>query len=187
MDKALADRIAANREMYYRLMSDGNYIDVRFNPQNGALSAIHKNHNFDPTIGKFGIPRGDYERISLEVLYEYGKSVILESEKPNNNKQKINKFSEGFLDGKRFDIKGVEGTGGRNVIDKISEAGRQGAESVVLYYHCAYMFDLMKIINAYNGYLKLSTTKRVKNVYYIVDNKLYKIEHKKNASDKSLA
>ena len=113
MDNDLADRIAVNKQEYYRLMNDSNYIDVRFNPKNGALSAIHKNHNFDPTIGKFGISRGEYELISLEVLYEYGRSVVLESEKPSNNKQKTHKFSEGFLDGKRFDIKGIEGTGRR--------------------------------------------------------------------------
>jgi len=32
-----------------------NYTVVRFNPINGALSAIHKDHFFDPTIGRFGI------------------------------------------------------------------------------------------------------------------------------------
>jgi hypothetical protein len=67
MDKSLADRIDANRNEYERLLIDDKYTNVRFNSRNGALSAIHKEHNFDPTIGIFGIPRGDYELISLDV------------------------------------------------------------------------------------------------------------------------
>ena len=122
--------------------------------------AIHKEHNFDPTIGKFGIPRGDYERISLDVLYDYGMSIILGSETPIYQV----KVAEGTLNGKKFDIKGIEGIGKRNIISKISDAGSQGAEIIVLYYHRVEMFDLQKIINAYNGYLKLSETKRIQNI-----------------------
>jgi hypothetical protein len=172
MDRALSERVETNRKEYNRLLKDSNYIDVRFNEKNGGLSAIHKEHSFDSTVGKFGIPRGEYERISLDVLYDYGRGVVLESEKSKLNK----KFSEGFLDGIRFDIKGIEGIGGRNIIDKISHASRQGAESVVLYFHDKNLFDRKKIVNAYKGYLKLSKTKQVKTIYYIVDNKLHKLE-----------
>ena len=80
MNKALAERIEANRKDYYRLLNDSNYIGVRFNPNNGALLAIHKEHFFDPTIGVFKIPRGDYEKIASEVLFDYGMSIILDSE-----------------------------------------------------------------------------------------------------------
>ena len=80
MNKALEDRIEANRIEYERLLKDENYTDVRFNPNNGALLAIHKEHYFDPTIGIFGIQRGDYEKIASEVLFEYGMSIILNSE-----------------------------------------------------------------------------------------------------------
>ena len=171
MKESLTNRIEANRREYHRLLKDSNYTDVRFNPRNGALLAIHKEHYFDPTIGIFGIPRGNYEKIAAEVLYDYGKSIILWSE----NKGIGIKMPEGLLDGKKFDIKGIEGTGKRNIVDKISDAGSQGAETVVLYYHDEEIFDLQKIINAYNGYLKLSKTKRIQTVYYIVDNKLHKI------------
>ena len=73
---SLADKIEANKIEYERLLKDDNYANVRFNPRNGALSAIHKEHRFDPTIGIFGIPRGDYERISLNVLYDYGNCLL---------------------------------------------------------------------------------------------------------------
>jgi hypothetical protein len=159
------------RKEYERLLKDDNYTDVRFNPKNGALSAIHKEHNFDPTIGKFGIPRGDYERISLNVLYDYGNRVVFGSEKLGRNVRAV----EGYLNGKPFDIKGIEGVGKRNIIDKISNASSKGAEIVVLYFHDAGIFDLRKIVKAYNGYAKLSKINRIQTIYYIVDNKLHKV------------
>ena len=171
MNEVLSEKIEANRIEYERLMKDDNYTDVRFNHKNGALATIHREHHFDPTVGIFGIPRGDYERIVLNVLYDYGMAVILDSEYTEDGV----KAPDGYLDGKCFEIKGIEGIGGRNVIDKISHAGSQGAESVVLYYHDANMFDLHKIVNSYKGYLKLSKTKKIKNVYYIVNKKLHKL------------
>ena len=169
MDKALADRIAASREVYYRLMNDSNYTDVRFNPKNGALSAIHKNHNFDPTIGKFGIPRGDYERISLEVLYEYGRSVILESEQMSREI----KVHDGLLDGHKFEIKGIEGAGKNNIKNNLKDANRKDVESVVLYYHDKNLFFEKQLRESYLFYLRNSKSRRIRHIYYIVDGKLY--------------
>ena len=158
MNRALADRIEANRKEYHRLLNDCNYTNVQFNEKTGGLLATHKEHHFDTTIGKFGIPRGNYEKIAIDVLYDYGKSIVLWSEK---NGIGIS-MPDGLMDWKIFDIKGIEGTGKRNIVDKISDAGAQGAETIVLYYHDAGIFDLQKIVNAYNGYMKLSKTKRVK-------------------------
>ncbi|GHT80184.1 hypothetical protein FACS189467_1680 [Bacteroidia bacterium] len=59
-------RIIANKQEYERLRADANYTSVKFDDKIGGLLAIHKDHNFDPTIGRFGIPRGDYERIASE-------------------------------------------------------------------------------------------------------------------------
>jgi len=172
MSEKFIEQIEANRKEYERLLKDDNFTDVRFNPQNGALLAIHKKHHFDATTGIFGIARGDYEKIAIEVLYDYGRSVILLSEHEGIGI----KMPEGLLDGKKFEIKGIEGTGKRNIIDKISDAGSQGAETIVLYYHDAGLFDLHKIAKAYKGYQKLSKTMRVQTVYYIVANKLHKID-----------
>jgi len=98
MNKALIDRIEANRAEYERLLKDECYTDVRFNPKNGALAAIHREHRFDTAFGIFGIPRGDYERISLDVLYEYGNAIVLGAERAD---YKI-KVPEGLLNGKNF-------------------------------------------------------------------------------------
>jgi hypothetical protein len=173
MVKTLSDRIEANRKEYYRLLNDSDYTDVRFNEKTGGLSAIHKEHNFDKTIGKFGVPRGDYERKSLEVLYDYGHRIILASEKPDNT-QRYKKF-EGFLDEKRFEIKSIEGTGKRNIEYKIYEASGQDAEIVVLYYPDISVFSKLRIVEGYHAYLRNSKSKKVAAIYYIVENKLHKL------------
>jgi hypothetical protein len=164
--------IKTNKAKYERLKNDTNYEDVIFDDMNGGLLAIHIDHKFDPTIGKFGVPRGEYEHVTADLFFENGHNIVLASEK----KPEGVRTPEGFLDGKIFDIKGVEGNGKRNIIDKLSEASRQGVEIVVLYYPNADMFDEQKIINAYNGYLKLSKSKRIQAVYYIVNRKLYGIK-----------
>jgi len=172
MDEALIVKIEANRKEYYRLLKDDNYTDVRFNPKNGALLAIHKEHHFDSTIGIFGISRGEYERISLEVLYEYGRSIILESEYDID----CVKTPDGLLDWKKFDIKGVEGKGKRNIEYKIYEGSIQGAETVVLYYHEESVFSMKRIVEGYDAYMRNSKSKKVTTLYYILDRKLYKYE-----------
>jgi hypothetical protein len=164
-------RTEGKREEYERLQKDANYTDVRFNERTGGLLAIHRGHNFDPTVGRFGIPRGDYERIASEVLYKYGRSVVLESEKVPDGV----KTPEGLLDGVKFDIKGVEGTGKNTVRHKLSEASLQGCETIVLYFHEKSTFSLQHITDAYNHYLRISSSKRINTVYYIVDNKMYKL------------
>ena len=161
-----------NRREYLRLTKDRNYTNVRFNSKNGALSAIHKDHHFDKTEGIFGIKRGEYERISLNVLYKYGKSIVLESE------QEIDGVStpDGLLDWKKFEIKGIEGIGKRNIEYKIYEASRQGAETVVLYFHKEEVFSMQRIVDGYGAYMRNSKSKKITTLYYILGGKLYKYE-----------
>ncbi|GHT80185.1 hypothetical protein FACS189467_1690 [Bacteroidia bacterium] len=89
------------------------------------------------------------------------------------------KSAEGLLDDTSFEIKGIEGIGGRNIIDKISEASRKGAKTVVLYYHDAGMFEEQRIVNAYNGYLKLSKNRNIQKIYYIINEQLHIVDTKK--------
>jgi hypothetical protein len=168
---AAQQRILTNEREYNRLKADPNYTNVKFNGKTGGLLAIHKDHNFDPTIGKFGIPRGDYERITAEVLYNDGKSVILQSE------NKGIKTADGLLDGKIFDVKGVE-TESTKIVRKISGASKQGAESLVLYYHSSDNFSLQEIKNAYSAYIRNSKSKKIQELYYIVGGKLYHLQQK---------
>ena len=48
MNEVLADNIKANKKEYERLLRDDNYTDVRFNPKNGALSALQEEKNHAP-------------------------------------------------------------------------------------------------------------------------------------------
>ena len=171
MDTTFPERIEANRKEYERLLKDDNYTDVRFNPENGALAATHKDHNFDNAIGVFGIKRGEYERISLDVLYKNGNRVVLGSEKTGYKK----KVADGILNEKKFDIKGVEGTGENNIINDIKDVNKKGVESIVLYYHKRNLFDEKRLKEGYNSYLRNSKSKRIQNVYYIVDRNLFKL------------
>jgi hypothetical protein len=171
MERAEARRIEANRAEYERLQKDPNYIDVRFNEKTGGLLAVHREHSFDPTTGKFGIPRGDYERIASEVLYRYGKNIVLKSERLG----KGIKAPEGLLDGKLFDIKGIEGTGEKNIHNDLKKTSKKKAEVIVFYYHDKSLFVKRRLIDGYSLYLRTSKSRRVSRVYYIVEGKLYSL------------
>jgi hypothetical protein len=171
---AAQQRIQANEQEYNRLKADPSYTNVKFDCKTGGLMAIHKGHNFDPTVGRFGIPRGDYERLAVEVLYKNGRSVVLTSEKNLSWR----KMPDGRLDDSLFDIKGIEGKGKRNIEHKITEANKQGVETIVLYYHDKNIFDKQRIIDSYDSYLRNSESKRIKTLYYIVDGQLYQLARK---------
>jgi len=152
-------------------LNDCNYINVQFNEKTGGLLAINRYHYFDPTIGIFGIPRGDYEKITSKTLYDYGMSVILKSEISG---YKI-KTPEGLLNGKLFDIKGVEGTGKNNIINNLKGASKKEVEVIVLYYHNKNLFSEKQLTEGYQFYLRNSQRKNIQHVYYIVDGKLYSL------------
>ena len=142
-----------------------------FDEQTGGFVVCHEKHNFDPTIGKFGIPRGDYEKNTSGILSKQGMSVVLKSEQSNLNGENY----DGFLNGIPFEIKGIEVKTNRIIKDKISEASGQKAEIVVLYFHDKTLFDKDFVLNGYKQYLNNSKSKRIKTVYCVVENRFYKI------------
>ena len=143
-----------------------------FDEQTGGFVAYHREHNFDPTIGKFGIARGDYEKRSSGVLAKYGMRVELFSEKKDENNPR-NKKPDGLLNGWIFDIKGIEGIGNENILKDMKDASKKGAESIVLYFHDDSMFSESQIRESYRTYLRNSQSKRIQHVYYIIKDKLY--------------
>ena len=145
-----------------------DWIKAGFDENSGGYMTYHKKHHFDPTIGIFGIPRGDYEKITSKILMKYGMKVELSSEKPSDNKK-----PDGLLNDKIFDIKAVEGTGKENVLKDIKDASKKGAETVVLYFHKKDWLDEKQIHENYQTYLRNSKSKRIQQVYYIVDGKLH--------------
>jgi hypothetical protein len=169
MERAEIHRIELNRAEYERLREDSSYVDVRFNENTGGLLAVHRDHHFDPTIGRFGIPRGDYERIVAETLYRYGRSAVLGSERMPDGVRP----PEGLLDGRKFEIKGIESAGKNNIINDLKLASKKKAESVIFYYHDKDIFSEKHLIDSYNFYMRNSKSKRIQKIYYIIENKLH--------------
>ena len=156
----------------YNSYSTDDWIKAGFDEQSGGYFIYHKKHRFDPTIGIFNIERGKYEKISSEILMKYGMKVELGSEMPKYK----NRVADGLLNGKPFDIKGVEGTGKENILKDIKDASKKRAETIVLYYHSENMFDEKQIRENYKTYLRNSKSKRIRQIYYIVDNKLHALK-----------
>jgi hypothetical protein len=155
----------------YNAYDSNTWIKAGFDEYSGGYCVYHKEHQFDPTIGKFGIPRGDYEKKSASVLMGYGMSVILESE----IREKGVKTPDGLLNGILFDIKGIESESIRNIKNRISEASKQGVDIVVLYFHDSVLFNKDLVKEGYGKYLTNSRSKRIKKVYCIAGKYLHEI------------
>jgi len=125
MNKTLADKIKANRKEYHRLLKDSDYTNVRFNPKNGALSAIHQEHVFDPK-------RGKYEIHVQEVGYKYGNAVVLDREPGNIYKVK---YTDGTWNGKQFEISSRETATPQNIKKGLNHcAGKPNVKIAILYF-----------------------------------------------------
>ena len=162
VDKAIdRQRIIANRKKYERLKKDPDYTDVAFDPKTGGVKATHKEHNFDPTIGRFGIPRGNYEKITRDALFKKGYNVILRSEKGQEGVRQ----PDGYLDGILMDIKGVEGL---NCSNSLKSANRQKVKTVILYYHDKASFDINNVNDRWEHFPEF-----IKNLDYITDKTIY--------------
>ena len=103
------------------------------------------------------------------MLFDYGMSIILNTELLGYQV----KTPDGFLNGKLFDIKGIEGNGKNNIINNLKGASKKGVEIIVLYYHDNTMFSEVHLREGYQFYLRNSQRKNIQYVYYIVDRKLY--------------
>ena len=138
-----------NYQEYLRLRNDPNYSDVIFDDVSGGVSAVHRNHQFDSQIGAFGIKKGDYEKISVNILRERGHAVILESETAPDGIMS----PDGFIDGIIMEIKAVEGQGKWAIKDKLHIATRQGASCVILYFHDKKLYSYERIEDGWFKYL----------------------------------
>ncbi|MDR0732835.1 MAG: hypothetical protein LBF08_02055 [Dysgonamonadaceae bacterium] len=169
----VADRAKLLKEAKakYNSYKADDWIKAGFDEHSGGYCVYHKDHLFDPTIGKFGIPRGDYEKNAAKVLSNYGMDVVLNSEKAKSG----NSTPDGLLNDILFEIKGIEGKGSKLIRNKLSKASSQGAEAVVFYFHDKNMFDVNFVRGSYEKYLTNSKSKKVRRVYCVAGKYLYKI------------
>ena len=103
-----------NFQEYLRLREDPNYYDVSFDEKSGGVSAVHKEHYFDKNVGPYGIPKGEYEKITVNTLRKRGHLIYLESENAPDGV----KTPDGVLDGQIMEIKAIEGIGKWAIKDK---------------------------------------------------------------------
>lgn len=151
----------ANKDEYNRLTKDPDYTEVEYN-ENGGVKAIHKDHTFAPN-------KGHYEKEVQDILFKNGNVIILESEKGKIGQ----KFSDGYLNGLRADIKAVEGSGKNTIKRKFQEAQSQEAESVILYFPDNKLFSEDRINS---GFAKFNgqSDYHFKEIIYIVNGKIYR-------------
>ena len=138
-----------NFQEFIRLRNDPDYYDVTFDEKSGGVSAIHKEHQFDKSVGPFGYPRGDYERFVLKVLRNHGHSVILLSEQQDYLKKK---HCDALFDGVHAEIKAVETNGPWAIRRKFSQAEKQGACIALLYFPQTSLFNEERVKTGYLRY-----------------------------------
>lgn len=161
IDQHVETQRSRNRKEYDRLKKDSNYTEVRFDKKNGGVSAIHKEHNFDTEIGLYGIARGEYERNTLNALYQNGYSVILRGEQGEIGI----KQPDGYLNGRLMDIKGIENG---NPLYALNRANLQQVEVAILYFHDKNKFDSNSIYEKWKDLPSWVSDNR-----YIADKTIY--------------
>ena len=160
-----------NYQEYLRLVGDSDYEEVVFDEQSGGVSAIHRGHKFDKQIGPFGCRRGDYEITVTTVLRNNGFRVLLESER---SREKVKK-NDGLLNDLPMDIKTIESNGIWSIATKLSEAEKQGAEVVVLYFPEQSLYSNTRVLDGiekYESNPQIHSLKAIKGCYVIVDQTL---------------
>ena len=165
-----------NFQEYLRLLKDPNYCDVTFDERSGGISAIHKEHYFDKSVGPFGVQKGEYERITVDTLRERGHLVYLESEKAPDGV----KTPDGIIDGQVMEIKAIEGTGRWAIKDKLHAATKQKAECVVLYFHKKELYSYDRIADGWDRFLRDDSSQKypacIKRVLCVVEGKIVEFE-----------
>lgn len=142
-----------NRKYYERIKDNDEFSSVEFDETSGGVLAIHKNHNYDTTIGKFGIPRGEYELYAAKFLQSRGYRVVMQNEQQGDGV----KVADLLIDGIRGDIKAVEEKGNYTIANAFKKAERQRSSTVILYFHDPDIFADDYIDEQWDKFLNLRT------------------------------
>lgn len=151
----------ARKDEFNRLNNDPQYTNVEYNIQ-GGVKATHKDHSFAPK-------KGHYEKEVQDILFKNGDVMILDNEKGEPGQ----KFSDGYLNGLKADIKTIEGSGKNTIKRKFQEAQSQEAESVILYFPDDNLFSIDRINSGFAMFTGQSEY-QFKEVIYIVNGKIYR-------------
>lgn len=163
-----------NYQEFLRLCNNPDYYDVTFDERSGGMSAIHKDHQFDKTLGPLGYKRGRYERIVLVALRNHGHRIILDKEDSSLYHMKA---YDGFLDGKTAEIKTIEGKGKWAIRTKIEVARKQNASCIIFFFPIPDTFSAERIQSGWNDYLNAHPDEEnVFQVFAVYENNIVEIE-----------
>ena len=117
---------------------------------NGALKAIHPNHNFSMT--RHG---GEYEKKVAEIGFNSGHRVTLDEERHDVYKQRS---AEGTWDYLRMEVAGTGKEESKNIRDALKHcASKTGTEAAIIFLAGDISWkELSKGIDRYNGLKKLN-------------------------------
>ena len=139
------------RKYYERLKKSDEFCSVDFDEKLGGVLAIHKGHNYDQNIGKYGIPRGEYEMYAAKFLQKRGYRVLMQNEQLGNGV----KAADLLLDGIRADIKSIEETGKYTVVNAFKRAEAQKCSTVIIYIHNTETFSTDYIDSQWDKFIQL--------------------------------
>jgi hypothetical protein len=161
--------IENNHKKFIDYSKDNNYNDVSFSWNNGGLTATHKDHIFDPK-------KGSYEKNVQNVGYKNGNSVIFESE---TGKGIGERYTEGFWDGKMFEIASTETGTDSNILKGLKHCASKRNTEVAVIYFPNKNFELSsfnKALSRYKGLEKLNDGQFIKfNKIVVVESENIKI------------
>lgn len=159
---------------YIRLRNNPDYYNVTFDEETGGMSAIHKDHQFDKTVGPLGYKRGLYEQIVLTTLRNHGHRIILDKE---DSGLYLKKVCDGLLDGKTAEIKIIEGKGKWSIRTKIDVARKQKASCIILFFPIPETFSAKRIQSGWNDYLNVHPDEEGNfQVLAVYENRIIEIE-----------
>ncbi len=135
---------------YLALLASSDYRRVSFDCNSGGVSAIHKYHRFDKSIGPFGYLRGEYECVVAKTLRSVGACILLESEYPKGKSVKTN---DALLNGITAEIKAVESLGRWSIRTKLYQVAKQNAEIAILFFPSVKLYSKERIIWGWERFL----------------------------------
>ena len=175
------DKISIREKEFEKYKNDPDYIDVQFNPENGGLLAVHKDHNEDkPKKGKDsevffknltpngkGITGLDLEKYCTKQLYEMGNSVLVQPEGKvlylGDNIIKHGTALDIILNNERVDIKSITEkknyytsclhSKNKQLMRWHKENPKEHADGVLLYFYDPSMFSKKKVKDGITHYL----------------------------------
>ena len=117
--------VSATFYVIEKIKNNSHYYNVKFNSKTGGLMATHVDHIFDPKKG--------WREVEVQKIgYKYGRSVIFESEKGNPPGIK---HTDGFWDGKKFEIASSESGSSLNIRDAMKHCASKKIHKLLLFFY----------------------------------------------------